>query len=103
MFLHPPERQGMTDATASIPKLVTCSYAAYRRDMGTAVRITLSPPRYITLPDPRYSRYAKSPYLPELAPKADYFRAPQARFDAQDLDHPRRLTAHIPPTLPPTH
>lgn len=79
----------------NIPKLVTCSYAAYRRDMGTAVRITLSAPRYIKLPDPRYSKYRYWPYLAELAPRRDYFNAPEAEFDRRYLQQLDQLAADI--------
>jgi len=85
----------LSNPPTDIPRLVTCSYAAYRRDMGTAVRITLSPPRYISLPDPRYSRYTKWPYLAELAPKADYFKAPEAVFDARYLQQLDQLAPDI--------
>ena len=85
----------MSSPGLQIPKLKTCSYAAYRRDMGTAVRITLSPPRYITLPDPRYSRYKVWPYIAELAPQARYFKAPEAVFDREYLAQLDRLAADI--------
>ena len=78
-----------------IPQLATCSYGEYRRDMGTAVRITLGVPRWISLPDPRYSRYAKWPYIAELAPRRDYFKAPEAVFDAKYLGQLERLAADI--------
>jgi hypothetical protein len=68
-----------------IPKIKTCSYTGYRRDMGTAIRITLGIPRFISLPDPRYSRYSRWPYIQELAPRKEYFNAPEAVFDARYL------------------
>ena len=40
---------------AGVPPLATCSYDAYRRMMGTAVRITRYALRGVALPDPRYT------------------------------------------------
>lgn len=68
--------------TASTPpKIVTCSYKAYRRQMGTLVRVTLYPPRFIHLPDPRWSDRDRLPFLAELAPRKSYFYAEPDEFD----------------------
>jgi hypothetical protein len=70
----------------TLPKLVTCSYRAYRRPMGLLVRITLYPPRFVPTPDPRWSDYDRLPYLVELAPKRSYFYAEPAEFDRKYVD-----------------
>jgi hypothetical protein len=78
-----------------IPQIKTCSYTGYRRDFGTAIRITLGIPRFIHLPDPRYSAYSRWPYIEELAPRREYFSAPEAEFDARYLDQLSRSAADI--------
>jgi Protein of unknown function, DUF488 len=80
---------------SDLPRLATCSYRDYRRDMGTAVRITLGVPRWISLPDPRYSKYAKWPYLKELAPDRAWFDAPGDEFDRHYLAKLERYAADI--------
>jgi hypothetical protein len=78
-----------------LPRIVTCSYSGYRREFGTAVRITLGIPRWIRLPDPRYSDYARWPYVSELAPRPQWFKAPAEVFDARMLDQLDRLADDI--------
>jgi hypothetical protein len=68
------------------PQLVTSSYAAYRRPMGALVRITLGVPRGVKLPDPRFGEFTHWPSIPELAPKRDYWSAPDAEFARRYLD-----------------
>jgi hypothetical protein len=67
------------------PKIVTCSWKAYRREFGTAVRISLGVPRWVHLPDPAWSDYSRWPYVAELAPRRDYFNAPDDEFDRRYL------------------
>ena len=84
-------------------QVVTCSWSAYRREFGTAVRISLGVPR-VKLPDPRYTERAHYCYVAELAPRREYFHAPADEFDrlyadqlqryAEDID---RKVAAIPP------
>jgi hypothetical protein len=81
------------------PKIVTCSYRAYRREFGAAVRITLGVPRWIRLPDPRYTEHARWPYVAELAPRRDYFRAEDDEFDRRLLDQMHRLADDIDTNL----
>lgn len=82
--------------TASTPpQIVTSSYKAYRREFGTAVRITLGVPRWIRLPDARYTERDRWPYVAELAPRRDYFRAEAAEFDRRLLDQMHRLADDI--------
>ena len=67
--------------------------------MGLLVRITLGPPRFIHLPDEQWSSYNQLPYLAELAPRADYFRADDAEFDrryvAQLGEHADQIAAKL--------
>jgi hypothetical protein len=87
------------------PQLVTCSWSAYRREMGAYVRISLGVPR-VKLPDPRYTERRHYVYVSELAPRREYFHAPadefarryvdQLRLYADDID--RKLAA-----IPPEH
>jgi hypothetical protein len=55
-------------ATAGLPPLATCSYSGYRRDMGTAVRITRYALRGVALPDPRYTDRPHWPVIRSLCP-----------------------------------
>ena len=64
------------------PQIVTCSWSAYRRQFGTAVRISLGVPR-VKLPDPRYTDRAHYIYVAELAPRRAYWDAPD--FDERYL------------------
>ena len=75
------------------PPLATCSYWEYQRGMGTATRITLYPPRGISLPDPRWTSYASWPSVQLLQPGRAYFRQglPAAEFRDRylaDLNRP---------------
>lgn len=81
--------------TANLPTIATCSYGAFRREFGTAVRITLGIPKWIRLPDPRYSDYERWPYVSELTPRAQYFKAPAEVFDARLLEQLDRLADDI--------
>lgn len=65
-----------------LPAIATCSWTAYRREYGTAVRISLGVPR-IKLPDPRYTDRAHYIYVAELAPRRAYWDAPD--FDERYL------------------
>jgi hypothetical protein len=56
------------------PPLATCSYFEFDRKMGTAVRITRSAPRGISLPNPRWTDQPHWPTVRELAPGPSYFR-----------------------------
>ena len=47
------------------------------------------------LPDPRYSRYSRWPYIQELAPRKEYFNAPEAVFDARYLAQLDEFAADI--------
>jgi len=66
-----------------LPRIVTCSWRAYRREFGTAVRISLGVPRWVRLPDPAWSDYTHWPYVAELAPRRAYWDAPD--FDERYL------------------
>jgi hypothetical protein len=55
-------------------QFLTCSYSAFRPDMGTPVRITLGGPR-----QPEPTGRAHWLYVAELAPRGWYFRS--AEFD----------------------
>lgn len=81
-------------SAASLPSLATCSYGAFRREMGSCVRITLSAPR-VRLPDPRYGDFTHWPYIAELAPRRSYFRAPADEFDREYLAQLDRLADDI--------
>jgi hypothetical protein len=85
------------------PQLITCSWSAYRRDYGTAVRISLRVPR-VKLPDPRYTERAHYVYVAELAPRRAYWDAPPDEFDraylaqlAQFADSIDAKLAAVPP------
>ena len=87
------------------PQLVTCSWNAYERTMGTAVRISLGVPR-VKLPDPRYTERQHYVYVSELAPRRDYFHAPAHEFDRLYVDQLRRYGEDIDRKLaaiPPEH
>lgn len=56
------------------PAVATCSWTAFRREMGIPVRISRSAPRWIKLPDPRYTDYQHWPYIKEMAPGSSYFQ-----------------------------
>jgi hypothetical protein len=58
-------------------QLATCSYAAYKPEFGTPVRITLGSPRR---PEP--TGREQWLFVAELAPRGWYFKAGPARFDA---------------------
>lgn len=90
----PPE-QPVNVLAESLPRLVTCSYTGYRRDMGTAVRTSLGAPRFITLPNPQWSTYSRWPYIAELAPRQDYMKAPYDTFRARYLDQLDTWSADI--------
>lgn len=75
--------------------------------MGTAVRITRSAPRWISLPDPRYVTGEHWPYLAELAPGREYFRKVTGeefaeRYRAQ-LERSAALIEQKLPWLPVEH
>lgn len=78
--------------TMQIPRLVTCSWTAYRREYGTAVRTSLGVPR-IKLPDPRYTDRDHYIYVAELAPRRAYWDAPD--FDEQYLAQVARFADGI--------
>ena len=84
---------------STLPNIVTCSWKAYRRPMGTLVRITLYPPRFVHLPDPRWSDYDRLPYLAELAPRKSYFYAEPDEFDrryvGQLVEHADTIEAKL--------
>lgn len=87
------------------PRLVTCSWSAYRREFGTAVRISLGVPR-LKLPDPRYTERQHYVYVSELAPRREYFHAPADEFDRLYVDQLRRYAEDIDRKLaaiPPEH
>lgn len=71
-----------TEGQTPLPKLATCSYTAFRRDMGSPVRASLGAPRYIRLPDPRYGSFTVWPYLSEITPKGHYLKAPKEEYRA---------------------
>jgi hypothetical protein len=75
------------------PKVVTCSWQAYRREYGTAVRISLGVPRWVRLPNPAWSDHAHWPYVAELAPRRAYWDAPD--FDEQYLAQVARCAGDI--------
>jgi hypothetical protein len=56
--------------------LATCSYSAYRQEMGTPVRITLGIPRW---PDPPGRQHWI--FVSELAPRWAYFHAEPDVFE----------------------
>jgi hypothetical protein len=78
---------------STLPKIVTCSWQAYRREFGTAVRTSLGVPRWVRLPDPAWSDYAHWPYVAELAPRRAYWNAPD--FDARYLAQVARFAGDI--------
>jgi hypothetical protein len=55
------------------PPLATCSYSGFDRKMGTAVSITRHAPRWIKLPDPRWTDQPHWPSVRILTPGAEYF------------------------------
>lgn len=56
------------------PLLVaTCSWTGFQRRMGIPVRISRSAPRWITLPNTRYTDFRHWPYIVELTPGKAYF------------------------------
>jgi len=72
-----------------VPRLVTASFTGYRRDMGTPVRISRGAPRFIHLPDPRYTMNEHWPFVSELAPGYSYMKtaAPTyARYYLKQLE-----------------
>jgi hypothetical protein len=62
-----------TPSWADVPALATCSYRRYRRDMGTAVRITRGVLRGVSLPDPAYTDRPHWPAVRALFPGDAYF------------------------------
>lgn len=76
-----------------LPRIVTCSWQAYRREFGTAVRTSLGVPRWVRLPDPAWSDHAHWPYIAELAPRRAYWNAPD--FDARYLAQVARFAGEI--------
>jgi hypothetical protein len=78
---------------STLPKIVTCSWQAYRREFGTAVRTSLGVPQWVWLPDPAWSDYAHWPYVAELAPRRAYWNAPD--FDARYLAQVARFAGDI--------
>jgi hypothetical protein len=93
--ISPTAQAPVSGHVAILPRLVTCSYTGYRRDMGTAVRISLGAPRWISLPNPAYSRYSRWPYLAELAPTREYLKSPYDVYKPQYLAQLDRLSADI--------
>jgi len=89
-----------------VARIVTCSYRAYRREFGTAVRITLGVPRWIRLPNPAYTERESWLSVPQLAPRRDYFRAADDVFNTRYLDQLERLADEVDQALdaiPPEH
>jgi hypothetical protein len=87
------------------PNIVTCSWSAYRREMGACVRISLGVPR-VKLPDPRYTERAHYLYVAELAPRRAYWNAPPDEFDRCYLEQLGQLADSIDAKLsaiPPEH
>jgi hypothetical protein len=78
---------------STLPKIVTCSWQAYRREFGTAVRTSLGVPQWVWLPDPAWSDYAHWPYVAELAPRRAYWNAPD--FDARYLAQVARFAGDL--------
>lgn len=80
--LHPARAHA--GAWEDLPPLATCSYARYRRDMGTAVRITRMALRGVALPDPRYTDRDHWPVIRSLIPAKAIFHKglPPAEFTA---------------------
>jgi hypothetical protein len=81
------------------PKIVTCSWSAYRREMGACVRISLGVPRGVRLPDPRYTERAQWPYVTQLAPRRSYFHELADVFDRMYLEQLSRLADEIDQAL----
>lgn len=86
------------DAEPIVDRLATCSYRGFREEMGSAIRITLYPPRYV-LPFPLAGS------VREVAPTREEFHVYGAAFRAlywQRLDEmgvgwiERRLQAVVP-------
>ena len=93
-------------ADGGLPKLVTCSWTAYRRDMGTAVKISRGAPRWISLPNPRYTSREHWPYIEILAPKNTYLNAPadvfmRRYFDQLEANAPKIIEDLL--SIPPEH
>lgn len=80
---------------STLPQVVTCSWSAYRREMGTCVRISLGVPRGLHLPDPRYTERTHWPYVAQLAPRRSYFYEPTEVFSRMYLDQLGRLADEI--------
>ena len=76
-----------------LPRIVTCSWQAYRREFGTAVRTSLGVPRWVRLPDPAWSDHGHWPYVAELAPRRACWNAPD--FDARYLAQVARFAGDI--------
>lgn len=70
--------------------LATCSYAGWRPEHGTPVRITLGQPRWPSPPGRE-----RWPFLAELAPRGWYFRAGPEKFAACYLSQLNRFAADI--------
>jgi hypothetical protein len=81
------------------PQLVTCSWSAYRRQMGTCVRISLGVPRGVRLSDPRYTDRAHWPYVAQLAPRRSYWNEPADVFARMYLEQIHRLADEIDQAL----
>jgi len=63
-----------------LPTLVTSSYTGYQRSFGTAVRISRGAPRFISLPDPRWTNAEHWPFIAELSPAASYIKAAEPTY-----------------------
>jgi hypothetical protein len=70
--------------------IATCSYQAYRIEMGTAVRISLGGPRR---PEPSGREHWI--YLRELAPRPWYFKAEPDVFTRRYTEQLDRLAGYI--------
>lgn len=70
--------------------ITTGSYAGWRPEHGTPVRITLGQPRW-----PRPPGRERWIYLAELAPRPGYFRAAPEKFDRMFRAQMDRLAADI--------
>lgn len=70
--------------------ITTGSYAGWRPEHGTPVRVTLGIPRW-----PRPPGRERWIYLAELAPRPWYFRAAPEKFDRYYLAQLDRLAADI--------
>ncbi len=82
------------------PLVATCSWTGFRREMGIPVRISIGAPRWIKLPDPRYTDYQYWPRIIGLTPDKSYFNEPDdakwsAAFFAQLNQNAARIAAEL--------